>query len=259
MALRRHNKLITIYDLRFTILNLKSKIVNLKFLLLLTAYCSLFTVPSIEAETYNNIKARIEGDTTTFTIEVRDAELKDVLRAVAKENNLNIIVGEDVTGKATFSFDRITLKDALDIITKANGLNYVIQNNVLWIGKKEDIAKAGEDIVLEIVQLNYAKAADLAVQVKGVLSERGSAVADSRKNALILRDAKKNIEDIKLLIKSLDTRTTQVVIEARIIEVQNNFARDLGVQWGAAYNSTGRDAFATGFGSTTTTPPNTLT
>src|SRR3989338_1429236 len=229
------------------------------FSLLISAALLFFFASASMADSYNNIKARIDGDTTTFTIEVRDAELKDVLRAIAKQNNLNIIVGEDVTGKATFSFDRITLKDALDIITKANGLNYVIQNNVLWIGKKEDIAKAGEDIVLEIVQLNYAKAADLAVQVKGVLSERGSAVADSRKNALILRDAKKNIEDIKLLIKSLDTRTTQVVIEARIIEVQNNFARDLGVQWGAAYNSTGRDAFATGFGSTTTTPPNTLT
>jgi len=248
MALRRHNKLITIYDLRFTILNLKSKIVNLKFLLLLTAYCSLFTVPSIEAETYNNIKARIEGDTTTFTIEVKDAEVKDVLRALAKQNNLNIIVGEDVTGKATFSFDKITLKDALDIITKAHGLNYVIQNNVLWIGKREEIAKIGEDIILEIIQLNYAKAGDVVTQLKGVLSERGSAVPDTRKNSLILRDVKKNLEDARVLIKSLDTRTLQVVIEARIVEVQNNFARDLGIQWGAAYGTTNKNNFSTGFG-----------
>ena len=259
MALRRHNKLITIYDLRFTILNLKSKILNLKFLLLLTAYCSLFTVPSIEAETYNNIKARIEGDTTTFTIEVKDAEVKDVLRALAKQNNLNIIVGEDVTGKATFSFDKITLKDALDIITKAHGLNYVIQNNVLWIGKREEIAKIGEDIILEIIQLNYAKAGDVVTQLKGVLSERGSAVPDTRKNSLILRDVKKNLEDARVLIKSLDTRTLQVVIEARIIEAQSSFARDLGVQWGGAYLSSGQDYFGSTFGSSSTAPPSTLT
>ncbi|MBI3398084.1 MAG: type IV pilus secretin PilQ [Deltaproteobacteria bacterium] len=196
---------------------------------------------------------------TTLTIEVRDAELKDVLRAIAKQNNMNVIIGEDVTGKITFSFDKITLKDALDIITRANGLNYVIQNNVLWIGKRENIAKAGEDIVLEIVQLNYAKAADVVGQLKGILSEGGSAVPDNRKNAVILRAAKKNINDAKLLLQSLDTRTMQVVIEARIIEAQSNFARDLGVQWGLAYGSTSRDTFVSGFGSSATAPPNTLT
>ena len=105
-------------------------------------------IPAAQAQPYNNIKAKIEGDTTLFTIEVKDAELKDVLRALAKQNNLNIIVSEDITAKATFSFDRIKFKDALEVITKANGLNYVIQSNVLWIGKKEDIAKAGEDIVM---------------------------------------------------------------------------------------------------------------
>src|SRR3990167_4688794 len=194
-------------------------------------------IPVAQAQPYNNIKAKIEGDTTLFTIEVKDAELKDVLRALAKQNNLNIIVSED--------------------ITKANGLNYVIQNNVLWIGKKEDIAKAGEDIVIEIVQFNYSKAADVVGQLKGVLSERGSSVPDSRTNAIILRDMKKNIEDARLLIKSMDTRTMQVVIEARIIEVQSNFARDMGVQWGAAHGTTNRDNFTSAFGSTSTAPPST--
>src|SRR3990170_2356847 len=182
-------------------------------------------IPVAQAQPYNNIKAKIEGDTTLFTIEVKDAELKDVLRALAKQNNLN----------------------------------YVIQSNVLWIGKKEDIAKAGEDIVMEIVQLNYSKAADVVGQLKGVLSERGSSVPDSRTNAIILRDMKKNIEDARLLIKSMDTRTMQVVIEARIIEVQSNFVRDMGVQWGAAHGTTNRDNFTSGFGSTSTAPPSTLT
>lgn len=229
------------------------------FWILNAVFCILLSVFVAEAETYNNIRAKIEGDTTVFTIEVKDAELKDVLRALAKQNNLNIIVAEDITGKVTFSFDKITFKDALEIITRANGLNYVIQNNVLWIGKKEDIAKAGEDFVMEIAQLNYAKAADVAGQLKGVLSEKGSAVPAARTNALILRDTKKNIEDAKLLIKSLDTRTMQVVIEARIIEVQSSFARDLGVQWGAAYAAVGRDNFTTAFGSTATPPPSALT
>ena len=96
-------------------------------------------------------------------------------------------------------------------------------------------------------------------QLKGVLSERGSSVPDSRTNAIILRDMKKNIEDARLLIKSMDTRTMQVVIEARIIEVQTNFARDMGVQWGAAHGTTNRDNFTSAFGSTSTAPPSTST
>src|SRR3972149_8807440 len=229
------------------------------FSLLISAALLFFFASASMADSYNNIKARIDGDTTTFTIEVKDAEVKDVLRALAKQNNLNIIVSEDITAKATFSFDRIKFKDALEVITKANGLNYVIQNNVLWIGKKEDIAKAGEDIVIEIVQFNYSKAADVVGQLKGVLSERGSAVPDSRTNTIILRDMKKNIEDARLLIKSLDTRTMQVVIEARIIEVQSNFARDMGVQWGVAHGTTNRDNFTSAFGSSSTAPPSTST
>ncbi|MBI5047649.1 MAG: type IV pilus secretin PilQ [Deltaproteobacteria bacterium] len=232
------------------------------YLLPFTSYflLSVFIISSVvEAETYNSIKAKIEGDATILTIEVKDAELRDVLRAIAKQNNFNIIVGEDITAKATFSFDRITFKDALDIITRAHGLDYVIQNNVLWIGKKEDIVKAGEDIVMEIIQLNYSKASDVVAQLKGVLSERGSAVPVGRTNALILRDMKQNLENAKLLIKSLDVRTMQVVIEARIIEAQSSFARDLGVQWGAAYGATGSDSFGSLFGSTATAPPSTLT
>jgi len=142
-------------------------------------------IPAAQAQPYNNIKAKIEGDTTLFTIEVKDAELKDVLRALAKQNNLNIIVSEDITAKATFNFDRT--------------------------------------------------------------------------NTIILRDMKKNIEDARLLIKSMDTRTMQVVIEARIIEVQTNFARDMGVQWGAAHGTTNRDNFTSAFGSTSTAPPSTST
>ena len=216
-------------------------------------------VASSSVETSNGVKAKIEGDTTIFTIEVKDADMKDVLRALAKQNNLNIIVAEDITARATFSFDKITFKDAIDIITRAHGLDYTIQNNVLWIGKKDEIAKAGENIVVEVIQLKYSKAADVVAQLKGIISERGSAVPATRTNALILRDIKTNIEDAKLLIKSLDTRTLQVVIEARIIEAQSSFARDLGVQWGAAFSAASRDNFTSGFGSTATAPSNTVT
>ncbi|MBI5286663.1 MAG: type IV pilus secretin PilQ [Deltaproteobacteria bacterium] len=200
----------------------------------------------------NQVKAK--GETGLFTIEVRDAEIQDVLRALAQQAGMNFIIGERVEGKVTFSLQGIPLKDALEVILKAYGLGYVIQHNVLWIGKREDIAKLGEDLTMEIIQLNYAKAADVVPQIKGVLSERGSVTPDARTNILIMRDIKKNIEEAKKLLVSLDTRTQQVIIEARIVEANSNFSRQLGIQWGGQYTSDSGKNIITGSSRLPTSP-----
>ncbi|MBI5893504.1 MAG: type IV pilus secretin PilQ, partial [Deltaproteobacteria bacterium] len=187
------------------------------------------------------IQNKIEGDKRLFSIEVREADIKDVLRALANQSNMNVIIGEGIVGAVTFSFDKIALTDALEIILKVHNYGYVIQNNVLWIGKKDDISRAGEEMLMEIVQLNYAKASDVTAQIKAVMSEKGTATADSRTNSIIIRDAKKNIESVKTLLNTLDTQTQQVVIEARIVEANTNFSRDFGIQWGGNYKSSGGD------------------
>src|SRR3989338_3099574 len=178
------------------------------------------------------LRNRIERDTRLFSIEVRDAETSDVLRALAQQSGFNIILGEGVEGKLSLSFTDIAFSDALEIIIKASGLTYTIRNNVFWVGKKVDLS--GE-IAMEVVKLNYADPANASTQLKGTLSEHGAAFPDLRTNSIILRDLAGNIENAKRILKAIDVQSTQVMIEARIVEATASFSRQLGVQWGGEW------------------------
>lgn len=178
------------------------------------------------------LRNRIEKDTRLFSIEVRDAETSDVLRALAQQSGFNIILGEGVEGKLSLSFTDIAFRDALEIIISASGLTYTIRNNVFWVGKKVDLS--GE-IAMEVVKLNYADPTSASTQLKGTLSEHGAAFPDLRTGSIILRDLPGKIEDAKKILKAIDVQPTQVMIEARIVEATASFSRQLGVQWGGQW------------------------
>ncbi|MEK6531725.1 MAG: type IV pilus secretin PilQ [Deltaproteobacteria bacterium] len=190
--------------------------------------------PSFSAE--DSINRRT--DERLYSIEVREADMGDVLRALAQQSGLNIILGEGVEGKVSLSFKDVPFKDALDMIIKAHGLMYSVQSNVLWIGKKVDLT---DEMVLEIVRLNYAEPSTVLGQLKGALSTGGASYADTRTNSVIIKDLPKNIEIAKRLINSIDVQIAQVSIEARIVEASSSFIRQFGVQWGGSYAS-GRDS-----------------
>ena len=186
-----------------------------------------------------------------ISLEARDADVKDVLRALAKQSGSNIIISEDVEGSVTVSFDNISIQDALDIILRASNLAFVEHNNVVWIDQQENLAKSGEGMITKIVKLNYANSTDMVLQVKGVLKPMGTVIADSRTNSLIIKDIPAGIQEAESLLKALDTKTLQVVIEARIVEASSNFSKELGVKWGGEINM--GDATLTGVSALSTT------
>ncbi len=192
------------------------------------------------------VKNRVEGEKRIFTIEVRDADIKDVLRGLAQQSGMGIILSRGVEGKVTFSFRDVTLREALDILLRAYNYHYSIDNNVIWVGKKGDIPQIEEELGVEVIQLNYAKASEIAGQLKLVLSEGGTVTPDNRTNKIIIRDKMANIEDAKSLVSRLDMREVQVIIEARIVEASTNFTRELGIQWGGSYTTAGGSNQATG-------------
>lgn len=197
----------------------------------LAAFLLLAWAPVCPAENPPATTARL------YSIEVRESEIGDVLRALAQQSGLNIVFGEGVAGKTSLSFKDVPFKDALEMVIKANGLMYTVQNNVLWVGKKVDMS--GE-MSVAIIRLNNADPASVAPQIKGDLSPEGTSTPDTRTNSLVIRDLPGNIEKARKTIKAIDVQTSQVVIEARIVEANSSYSRSLGIQWGGRYVS-GRD------------------
>ncbi len=183
-----------------------------------------------------------------FSLEFRDADLKDVLRALGQENGLNIIVADDVAGRVTLSFQRVGLWEALDSIVRANGLLYVREGNLVRV-MRSPFADGEADLETRLVPINFSTAKDSAEAIRQLLSKKGTLSIDERTNTLILRDVPDNVTRIAGILKKLDSRTPQVLIEARIVEAATNFSRELGVQWGGKYtgtNSTGTSTVAGG-------------
>ena len=134
---------------------------------------------------------------------------------------------------------------ALDIILQSNDLGKVRIGNVIRVAPIDKLKKEEEEVLAarrakekledlgtELISVNYATAKDLAPQVKGILSDRGSVTVDERTNILIVKDIRSAIDEAKDLAASLDTKTPQVLIEARIVEASADFTRELGVKWG---------------------------
>jgi type IV pilus assembly protein PilQ len=179
------------------------------------------------------------------SLDFKDADIKNILRLIAEVSNLNIIAGDDVQGKITMRLVDVPWDQALDVVLQSRALGKSQVGNVMRIApmdtiKKEDQADLEakrakeklEDLVTELIPVNYATGTEIIPQIKGVLSERGDIKVDSRTNTLIVKDIAKNVASARSLVKSLDTKTPQVLIEARIVQANLTFQRELGVSWG---------------------------
>lgn len=186
-----------------------------------------------------------------ISLDFQDAEVANVMRLIADVSDLNLVVGEEVKGKITLKLFNVPWDQALDIILKAKGLGQVRDGNIIRIDTNANIAKQqdeaakakeaqvkAEDLKTLIIPVNYADAAALSATLKKNLSSRGELTVNESTNSLIAKDIQQNINEIQQLIKLLDLPKPQVLIETRIVQANTNFARDLGVQWGAAFQET---------------------
>jgi type IV pilus assembly protein PilQ len=180
-----------------------------------------------------------------LSLDFKDADIKNILRLIAEVSDLNIITSDDVTGKITMRLVDVPWDQALEIILQAKALGMTRIGNVVRVAplevlKKEIQAELEakrakeklEDLVMELIPVNYATGKEIIPQIKGVLSDRGDIRIDERTNTLIVKDIPRNIASMKSLVKSLDTKTPQVLIEARIVEANLTFQKELGVKWG---------------------------
>ena len=196
--------------------------------LILAVLAGAFIPIDAEARSINIRRGR-----SRFSMEFRNAEIKDVLRAVGQAANLNMIIGDDVSGQVTLSLKNVNLLDALQAVLKTKGFTYVREGNILRVLSLSDVKD--EDMETRVFPLGYASGKEVLAVVEKVKSNQAKVSVDKRMNALVVKDISLNIDSMERLLRNLDVRTPQVLIEARIVEVSKNYTRELGVQWGGQY------------------------
>lgn len=190
-----------------------------------------------------------------ISLDFKDADLTNIFRIIAEVSNLNIITTDDVKGRVSIRLINVPWDQALDIVLKSKSLGVSQEGNVLRIAPlatlrneekarldaKKEVEKLQATLegVVETISVNYAKASDMKAQITDLLSEGGKVQIDDRTNTIVIRDLPRNVEAVKALVAELDTPTPQVLIEARIVEVDTSFSRELGVQWGGSWHNRG--------------------
>lgn len=195
----------------------------------------------------------VESEEKRFTgepmsLELKDADIKDVLRTFAKITGLNVVVDPDVSGSVTVQLEQVPWDQALDIILRINGLDYVVENNVLRVAKlsklqaekkalfdfkkEEENAKPMRTVTKTLSYIKADEAATIISKGTFIMSPRGTVVVDARNNLLIIRDNVDRLPGILALLDQMDTPVQQVIIEARIVETTRTFSRNLGISWG---------------------------
>ncbi len=179
-----------------------------------------------------------------ITIDLRAADIQNVLRLLAKEGGVNIVAG-DVSGNVTLRLRSVPLDEVFLTILQARQLGFEKRGNVIRVAPQSVLlqeqqaraqaraaAAVSKPLEVFLLPVNYASASDMQAQVAGLLSPRGSVTVDPRTNTLIIKDIAENLSSVRALVNSLDSQVPQVLIEARIVETNDTFTRSLGIQWG---------------------------
>jgi type IV pilus assembly protein PilQ len=192
-----------------------------------------------------NVLAQQRYTGRRIDIDLKDADIHNVLRLLADTGHVNVVTADDVSGTITIRMHNVPWDQVLDVVLQAKGLGMVRQGNLIRVAPLAQLQKERElrlaaqkqeyeltPLETRLIPISYAQADEIQARAKELLSPRGSIAVDERTNVLITRDIASNLNYIEELIRSLDTQTAQVLIEARIVEGTSNYLRDVGIQWG---------------------------
>ncbi|MGB1799266.1 MAG: type IV pilus secretin PilQ [Gammaproteobacteria bacterium] len=200
-----------------------------------------------EKEEQNKDKFGFTGE--RLSLNFQNIEVRAILQLIADFTGLNMVTSDAVSGNVTLRLKNVPWDQALDIILRSRGLGMRQSGNVIMVAPSEELA-ARERLELEanrqveelaplrteFVPINYANAADLMALIQAeennLLSERGNVSIDARTNTLIIQDVSASLEAVRELIEELDVPIRQVLIESRIVNADESFAKDIGVRFG---------------------------
>lgn len=191
-----------------------------------------------------------------LSLNFQDIDVRSVLQLIADFTGLNLVASDTVQGNITLRLQNVPWDQALDLVLKTKGLDKRQIGNVLLIAPADEIAarerqelesqKQIQELAplrRELIQVNYAKAADMAKLFQSVTkadagqSERGSITVDDRTNSIIAYQTQERLDELRRIVSQLDIPVRQVMIEARIVEANVDYDKELGVRWGGNFFS----------------------
>lgn len=180
-----------------------------------------------------------------ISLQVRDADVRDVIGFIAEESGANIIMSDEVKGNISLKLRKVPWDQALVLVMRSKGLGYVRQSNVIRVASVDELRKESRNaqeflrarqelapIRVKVIPVNYANVDSLNVQVKEFLSKEGKVVVDARSNSILVADREDVLDKITRLIQALDIQPNQVLIEGKIVEASEEFTSQVGVNWG---------------------------
>ncbi|WP_223519956.1 type IV pilus secretin PilQ [Pseudomonas sp. GL-B-19] len=193
-----------------------------------------------------------------LSLNFQDIDVRSVLQLIADFTNLNLVASDTVQGGITLRLQNVPWDQALDLVLKTKGLDKRKIGNVLLVAPADEIAARERQelesqkqiaelapLRRELLQVNYAKAADIAKLFQSVTSaeakadERGSITVDERTNNIIAYQTQDNLDELRRIVTQLDIPVRQVMIEARIVEANVDYDKSLGVRWGGSVQNKG--------------------
>lgn len=200
-----------------------------------------------------------------LSLNFQDIDVRSVLQLIADFTNLNLVASDTVQGGITLRLQNVPWDQALDLVLKTKGLDKRKVGNVLLIAPADEIAARERQelesmkqiaelapLRRELLQVNYAKAADIAKLFQSVTSaeaktdERGSITVDERTNNIIAYQTQDRLDELRRIVSQLDIPVRQVMIEARIVEANVDYDKALGVRWGGSTNTNGNSNVTVG-------------
>jgi len=191
-----------------------------------------------------------------LSLNFQDIDVRSVLQLIADFTNLNLVASDTVQGGITLRLQNVPWDQALDLVLKTKGLDKRKIGNVLLVAPADEIAARERQeleslkqiaelapLRRELLQVNYAKAADIAKLFQSVTSaeakteERGSITVDERTNNIIAYQTQDRLDELRRIVAQLDIPVRQVMIEARIVEANVDYSKSLGVRWGGSTKS----------------------
>jgi len=225
------------------------KLIKFGLALFIFADVNLFYYLAYAAEPASQMVVNVYPTNRKMSFNFQNIDLRTLLQLIAKQSGMNFIISDEVKGNVSLNLKNVTWREALDTLLRTQGLTSRQVGNVIFVSTIEDITnnetKQYHSVEQEVnlsplrsrlIRLKYTSAADLAVLLKGpqssLLSPRGQVAVDTRTNSVIIRDTRENLADILPTIQRLDIPARQVLIEARIVNIDTTYEEQLGIRFG---------------------------